>query len=152
MNETAPKDAREVYCDEHGNAIAYCHRDGLAMTDIYRAQFAKANRDDLLRLSDRAKTKSEAMGEQFIVICVDVDDATWRTMVDFLMPGADWQQYRDQGLKPVARGVVNRESIEAIAKEAYPAVFGFDVDSPIAVFSAGGVSVFSADDIRSMEG
>lgn len=151
MNETPPKDAREVYCDEHGNAIAYCHRDGLAMSDIFRAQFAKANRESLLRLSDRATIKSDEMGEQCIVICVDVDDPPWRTLVDVLMPGHDWQQYRDQGLKPVARGIVNRESIEAIAKEAYPAVFGFDVDSPVAVFSAGGVSVFSANDIRSME-
>lgn len=151
MDDNVPKDAREIYCDEYGAALAYCPQDGLAMSDIFRAQFAKANRESLLRLSERSKIKSAELNEQFIVICIDVDDPKWTLLANVLMPGHDWQQYRDQGLKPVARGVVNRESIEAIAKEAYPAVFGFDVDSPVAVFSAGGVSVFSAEDIRSME-
>lgn len=41
----------------------------------------------------------------FIVVCIKVD-SRWRSLVDYLMPNEDWQQYRDQGMEPVARGSV----------------------------------------------
>lgn len=106
-----PPDAREVYCDEQGEPIAYCPKDSLGLTDIQRATFFRLN------------------------------DPPWRTM-----PGFDWQQFRDRGETPVSRGVVPREPIEAIAREAYPAMNDPPDGIAVFVFAAGGVSVFSTRD------
>jgi hypothetical protein len=43
---------------------------------------------------------------EFLIVCIDVDDPSWTGLVDALMPEADWQQFRDRGEKPVARGSV----------------------------------------------
>jgi hypothetical protein len=43
--------------------------------------------------------------DQFVVLCIAVD-SDWRDLVDLLMPDHDWQQYRDRGEQPVARGTV----------------------------------------------
>ena len=54
--------------------------------------------------------------DEFAVICIDVDDPTWTDEVSILMPGHDWQQYRDRGEKPVARGNVSAEFCRYIGK------------------------------------
>jgi hypothetical protein len=47
--------------------------------------------------------------QDFIVICIDVDDKYWRDFVDYLMPGHDWQAIRNRGQAPIARGTVESE-------------------------------------------
>jgi len=54
--------------------------------------------------------------DEFAVICIDVDDPTWTDEVEVLMPGHDWQQYRDHGEKPIARGNVSAEFCRYIGR------------------------------------
>ena len=41
---------------------------------------------------------------EFVVVCVDVDDPYWKDLVDVLMPGHDWDAIRRSGERPIARG------------------------------------------------
>jgi len=51
----------------------------------------------------RAMHVSGKGNDEFVVFCIKVD-SEWRDIVDQIMPNADWQQYRDRGEEPVARG------------------------------------------------
>ena len=146
MSETGiPKDAREVYCNEKGEPIAFCPVEGIGITDVERVQLFMLNEERLRQLAKRARVKSlEESGPQG-VICIDVDDPTWTPLVDMLMPGHDWDAFRARGEKPFARGVVPLELIETVAKEFYPAVGEFSSRDGVvnmAVFAAYGVSIF----------
>ena len=147
MSETGiPKDAREVYCNEKGEPIAWCPKESLGITDIERAQFAELNRDRLTQLAVRAREKTREEGVEQCVVCIDVDDPTWTPLVEMLMPGhgSHWDEFRARGEKPVARGVVPLEPIEGIVNEMYPAAGGFHKDNGITnlvVFAAGGAAI-----------
>lgn len=52
--------------------------------------------------------------QKVIITLINVDDPHGGPIADILMPGMDWQQFRDQGLTPYARGLAGRESIEEI--------------------------------------
>ncbi|MDB5224822.1 MAG: hypothetical protein JWO43_444 [Candidatus Adlerbacteria bacterium] len=72
-----------------------------------------------LRLAEMAHRALHIKGlrrDQVVMVCIKVD-SRWRWIVDQLMPGADWQQYRDQGQEPVARGSAMWPICEAVADE-----------------------------------
>lgn len=48
--------------------------------------------------------KKGLLRDQFVMVAIDVDDLSWTEIVDVLMPDHNWQEYRDRGEKPVARG------------------------------------------------
>jgi hypothetical protein len=141
-----PKDAREVYCNEKGEPIAFCPVEGIGITDVERVKFFMLNEDRLRQLAKRARVKSVEESEPQGVICIDVDDPTWTFLVDMLMPGHDWDIYRSRGEKPIARGVVPLGLIKDVVKELYPAGDEFSSRDGVvnmAVFAAYGVSIFS---------
>ncbi len=141
-----PQDAREVYCDADGEPIAYCPKDGLGVTDLHRVQFYEMNKDRLAQMAVRAKQKDslDPDGAPWGVVCIDVDDPVWSWLVDLLMPGHDWQAFRNRNEKPVARGVVPIGLLRDAVAECYPASSGeFRTDQVnIVVCAAGGASVF----------
>jgi len=47
-----------------------------------------------------------------VIILVNVDDIHGRLFADVLMPGHDWQPYRDRGEVPFARGLAPRKATE----------------------------------------
>lgn len=135
-----PSDAREVYNDAEGNPIAFCPVEGLGITDIQRASFFNENKVRLAELEARAETKSEPS----VVICIDVDDATWSDVVNLLMPAHDWHSIRARGETPVARGVVPRDLVLDLAKRYNPAAGEAPPGAFSAVFAAGGITFFQA--------
>jgi hypothetical protein len=139
-----PRDAREVYLNDEGEPVAYCPKDGLGAVDLERAAFWNAqDKAAMRRLAERATVKSTDHETQFLVACIDVEDPTWRFLVDLLMPGADWQAIRDRGESPVARGVVPRELVASVLEELYPAALPLPPEpTTVVVFSAGGASAF----------
>lgn len=143
MSADIPKDAREVYYNQKGEPIAYCPVDSVGVTDIQRAFFHRENADRLAELRDRAFQKG---ADDFVVVCIDVNDKTWTKLVDWLMPGHDWEPYRARGETPVARGVVPRAPMEDVVKTFYPAAVKDLKTGPnlvnVLVFAAGGVGVF----------
>lgn len=63
------------------------------------------------RLTERGLTASDA-----VIMIVNVDDFYGGPLADALMPGMNWQEIRDRGEVPFARGLAGREGIqEAIA-------------------------------------
>jgi hypothetical protein len=138
-----PRDAREVYLGDDGQPIAFCPKESLGVTDIHRAQFYQAQ--DLSRLEqlrERATVKTRDLGAQQVVVAIDVDDPVWTPLVDMLMPGHDWEQYRSRGERPIARGVVPRNLIAEVVSDLYPAAGNVPDDRvSVCVFAAGGVLV-----------
>lgn len=54
-----------------------------------------------------------------LVVCFCADDPRASQMLDVLMPGHDWNQYREQGLVPFGRGIAPREPVLAMLEELY---------------------------------
>ncbi len=136
-----PRDAREVYLNERGEAVAFCPKDGLGLTDLERARFYEPNRRRMARLLARAREK----GPDFVAVCIDVDDPSWTWLADALLPGFNWSEIRDRGERPVARGVVPRGPIVETVEAAYPAALPAPGGAFIAVFAAGGVLLLGDD-------
>jgi hypothetical protein len=59
----------------------------------------------LAQIAHRAIHVRDLKTNDFVVVCIKVD-SRWRELVDILMPNHDWQQYRDMGREPIARGTV----------------------------------------------
>ena len=133
-----PKDAREVYCNEKGEPIAFCPKESIGLTDLKRAEFYSLNKDRLQEMLERVKT---VKGPDFCVICIDVDDPTWKLLVDLLMPDHDWEAYRTKGETPVARGIVPREIVQDAAEAFYQAALPLPEGQFISIFAAQGISI-----------
>lgn len=138
-----PHDAREIYCNENGEPIAYCPKESFGATDVERALFYNAqDQASIARLERRAQEKTREAGEQQLVVCIDVDDPAWTFLVDMLMPGADWEQFRARGERPIARGVVPAGPLADIVAKTYPAAGEVPLDKvSVLIFAAGGVWV-----------
>jgi hypothetical protein len=50
--------------------------------------------------------------DDVVIVLVNVDDTHGRLFADVLMPGHDWQPYRDRGEVPFARGLAPRKATE----------------------------------------
>lgn len=59
------------------------------------------------RLTDRGMTPDQA-----VVVLLNVDDVHGRPLADTLMPNYDWQQIRNRGEIPFARGLATRDGIQ----------------------------------------
>jgi hypothetical protein len=86
---------------------------------------------------------------EFFVICINVDDPAWTDLAQELMPGHDWQEYRDRGETPVARGSVDRASVGGylahVCPAIAPALMNPDVSEKciqVVVLDAGGAAVY----------
>lgn len=63
------------------------------------------NKERLEQMAFRAMQKGLVPNE-FVTVCIDVDDPTWTEIVESLMPNYNWQEIRNRGEKPIARGTV----------------------------------------------
>lgn len=83
-----------------------------------------------------------------VVVLAWVDDVAGSIIAEALMPGTDWQEQRDKGMRPYARGLAERGGIERFlaacrpaAAEALKAVPGLAV----VVIDHGTAAVFPAE-------
>lgn len=94
------------------------------------------------RLEERGMTASDA-----VIVLLNVDDAFGGPLADKLMPGFNWQEIRDRGEVPFARGLAGREGIqEAIGifdKEAAEKLQAM-TDVTVVVVDHGVAEVFAA--------
>jgi hypothetical protein len=120
-----------------------------------REEFFQLNKSRLEALAYRAINIKGKNPSEFMVICIDVDDPTWTEVVDVLMPNYDWDQFRDRGEKPVARGsipMIWSEYISKVVPDVAPAfkelpkgmVFGI-------VLASKGASVYLIDPTQHLE-
>lgn len=54
-----------------------------------------------------------------VIVVLDVDHPIGGLLADVLMPGHDWQRYRDEGARPVARGIATLDGIADVVAAAW---------------------------------
>lgn len=102
--------------------------------------------EEIKRFKERIGKLGRTSADTVIVI-INVDDENYGGLGELLMPGHNWQQYRDKGLIPYAKGLVTRECIQSFldatnerASDALSNMAGVVV----AVFDCGIVALFAA--------
>ncbi len=112
-----------------------------------RQKFFELNRKRLEELAYRALYVLKMNPEDFIIVCIEVDDPNWTGLADHLMPDYDWQKIRDRGEIPVARGSVHasvREFIKEVVPDIAEALYRKLPDGYVraVVMGIGGASVY----------
>ncbi len=94
------------------------------------------------RLVERGMTADQA-----VIVLLNVDDIHGGPLADVLMPGHNWQEIRDCGEIPFARGLAMRKGIQkalsAFDKEAATKLRGM-TDVAVVVVDHGVAEVFAA--------
>ena len=95
------------------------------------------------RLSERGMSPNDA-----VIVILNVDDPHGGPLAEVLMPGEDWQQYRDRGEVPFARGLAMRPGIqEALAsfdQDAAAKLLSVVDDVAVVVVDHGVAEIFPA--------
>ena len=85
--------------------------------------------------------------KQAVIVLLSVDDVHGGPLADVLMPGFNWQEIRDRGEVPFARGLAMREGIQkalgTFDKEAAKKLRGMN-DVAVVVVDHGVAEVFAA--------
>lgn len=81
-----------------------------------RHEMTQSSAERLAQMAHRAIHLKGLSPDQFVMVCIKVD-SRWRWIVDQLMPGYDWQQFRDRGEEPIARGSALFPICEVVAEE-----------------------------------
>ena len=82
------------------------------------------------------------------MVAIHVDDPEWTELAEILMPGIDWQPFRDRGAKPIAQGSVMWGTVEVICARA-PDIAVILTEAPpeghlyALVMAGGGVAVYA---------
>ena len=85
------------------------------------------------RVAERGLT-----GREVVITVVNVDDPHGGPLAEMLMPGHDWQPYRDRGEVPFARGLAVRGGIE-------DALSLFDLEAAEKLRAEEGIAVVVVD-------
>ena len=85
------------------------------------------------RLVERGMTADQA-----VIVLVNVDDVHGGPLADVLMPGQNWQEIRDRGEVPFARGLAMRDGIQE-------ALGAFDEDAAKKLKAMSDVAVVVVD-------
>ncbi|MDD5463612.1 MAG: hypothetical protein PHP62_00505 [Candidatus Moranbacteria bacterium] len=85
------------------------------------------------RLTERNMSASDA-----VIVLLNVDDVHGGPLADALMPNYNWQEIRDQGEVPFARGLAMREGIQEI-------LGGFDKEAAKKLLEMSEVAVVVVD-------
>lgn len=124
----------------------------LSSTAQERHEFALANWLRLQHFAYRALNVRGKQNDDEVVVCIKVD-SRWRYLADKLMPNADWQQYRDQGMEPVARGTASFATCRVVA-DMLPDLAGVLLEVPeqgmmkCVVLDEGGCTVYDINPVE----
>jgi hypothetical protein len=80
-------------------------------------------------LAWRALYVRRKRADEFVVTCIQVDDPTWRPIVDALMPNYDWEAIRATGAEPIASGTAEWSLCEVVA-ECLPIIADVLLEKP----------------------
>lgn len=92
-----------------------------AISNVNKKRAFFNSKNAIYELSSFVKEKIATIQERGTVdsqciVLIDVDDNMGSQLADVLMPGYDWDQYRVQNQRPVARGIVSMAFIEEIMR------------------------------------
>ena len=77
-------------------------------------------------------------GAELLVVVLNVDDLNGGALAEVLMPGHNWQAYRERGELPYARGLAERPALQAAIAE-------FDPTAGAELAAIAGVAVLVMD-------
>ncbi len=82
------------------------------------ASFLLINANHILRFTNRV-TELGRSGLDTVITLIDVDEPSGKggLVAELLMPGHNWQQYRDRGEVPIARGLASKDGFPEILTE-----------------------------------
>ena len=102
---------------EVGGTIILEDPDALAVLSVIAKHNCKGtlelNSDRIKHFKNRFKAKGLSAQDAVIVV-LNVDDLHGGPLAENLMPGYNWQEIRDRGEKPFARGLAVRDGIEEV--------------------------------------
>ena len=147
---SVPENMAFVTTDEEGRVVLF-DPEAAALIQAVNAQncraFYQANADGVTHFCQRFREKGYRPADVCMIIA-DVDDPNGAQVADVTMPGHDWDSVRAQGLRPVARGLYDREIIQKmveiidpIAGEQMRTINGLVA----AVVSSGTALIFALD-------
>lgn len=105
-----------VRTDEDGN-IVLDDPSARGMIEAVSKHNCKATFEAQLDRVDHFVRRMEQRGDdpnQICIVLINVDDPHGRPMAELLMPGFNWQEIRDRGEVPFARGLAGRTGIQDI--------------------------------------
>lgn len=76
--------------------------------------------------------------DKIVIVVINVDDANGGPIADMLMPGFNWQEFRDRGEIPFARGLATRPGMQDVLES-------FDKDASEKLKTMDGVAVIVVD-------
>lgn len=94
------------------------------------------------RLAERGLTPQDA-----VITVINVDDPQGAVLAEALMPGHDWQAYRDRGEVPFARGLASTEGVQGfldVIDEEAATKLREMTDPSVVVVDHGVAEVFTA--------
>jgi hypothetical protein len=114
---------------------------------VAREALWRLNQERLAELAWRAIHVKKLDPQDFLIVCIDVDDPAWTDLVEALMPGHDWDVYRARGEAPIARGSVLRSTVGEYLAHVIPGVARKlrkpdDPGVQVMVLAAGGGSLY----------
>lgn len=110
--------------------------------------FFRANAERIKHFKQRVAELGRS-GQDTVITLINVDDPIGGDLADILMPGNDWQRYRDAGELPVARGLASKDGIPEFLEDS-----GYDIaarelavtsDLMLVVLDAGVALVLNVD-------
>lgn len=75
--------------------------------------FLYANADRVQHFVNRIKEQGLS-ADEVVIVLLNVDDPNGKALAEVLMPGFNWQEIRDRGEQPVARGLASRIPLTGI--------------------------------------
>lgn len=75
----------------------------------------EANAERIRHFAERAEVRGLTPADAVIVL-INVDAPYGAPFADALMPGHDWQSYRDRGETPIARGLAGRDGVADVVR------------------------------------
>ena len=123
---TKNRDQIEEFRKEHPDAaVVYEKDDQLFLDDPVAAAMIRAvgkhNCRNLFEINTdriehfkRRQVERGMTAEQIVIVLLNVDDVHGGEIANILMPNHDWQEIRDRGEIPVARGLATRAGIQSI--------------------------------------
>jgi hypothetical protein len=91
----------------------------------------KTMKGQLERVQHFRKRMSELQKDpkEVVIVLINVDAPFGKDLAEALMPGHDWQQYRDQDQIPFARGLAMKESVAKYVKNFDEQVYDLMISS-----------------------
>jgi len=109
----------------------------------------EANADRVAHFARRMAERGDSADAVLIVI-LNVDEPLGEFLASALMPGHDWQAYRDRGEVPFARGLAGRAGLADVLAECdteAAQTLGATTGLAVVVVDHGAIAVFAASEV-----